>query len=875
MSLSNIVKEDTVGLASVFNIKCNVCGAINHLETSPTHISGKRGKTTFNINSHAALGCLHTGIGNTHLNNLLSTMNIPTMNHSTFKAREREVGNAVEHVAQTSCKENMNIEMDNAVLAGAVPDDSGLIGIQVSYDMGWQKRGKGHNSLTGQGAAMGLGTGKVLAYATRCKYCRICQNAKKKGKSPRQHDCRKNHTGSSKAMEPDVACELWNAAPEQNIKFSTYVGDDDTTTLSHLHQNVPYGVDKWSDIVHAKRSLTTRLYNLSSRCKFPSSSTLSQKVINYLGKCFTYCIAQNRDADSLKKGLKCIVPHAFGAHENCNESWCGFKKEPLTYRHKDLPHHKDLHGEELKSALTSLFDEYTTDTVTKKLVPFANSQRNEALNSIVGSKNPKIRFYGGSESSDFRVACAVAQRNKGYGYISSTLSHLGIEPGNICISHNTKLDKKREKDNKRKSLKACKVRRHFLQNERISKNAKKEVKEGKTYETGIGLNLSSESTSGPAIQSSTHDLNIENILHKITKKQCEEIEKLVPHCIERPHIIYKTYSPTKSYQFILFDIETSDTGSKAEICQLSAITQNGSTYSSYIMPKSNISPRASRVNNLTIENIKGTRSLCKNSLPVVAMSLEIALSSFSKFIEKHCCIKSSGTKSIPVLIGHNAAVFDVPILLRNAGKSYDEQLDQMNVHFGDSLPLIKSLLQRQHAPLKLSNGEYCRANMSSIYQCLFKDDFDAHDALEDVKALRKILFSPELAIDIKTILNGSQIKTVRDTRVDLDFLDRRLDIFQTFVGSLYCPEARESPITQGMALKIAGSGLSYEDLCSLYQTFGDAGVVGILSSAHYCQQQPKCLGSGDKKPRVTNHKRILKNILMHFQSKYGSKTADQ
>ena len=172
-----------------------------------------------------------------------------------------------------------------------------------------------------------------------------------------------------------MACELWNAAPEQNIKFSTYVGDDDTTTLSHLHQNVPYGVDKWSDIVHAKRSLTTRLYNLSSRCKFPSSSTLSQKVINYLGKCFTYCIAQNRDADSLKKGLKCIVPHAFGAHENCNESWCGFKKEPLTYRHKDLPHHKDLHGEELKSALTSLFDEYTTDTATKKLVPFANSQK--------------------------------------------------------------------------------------------------------------------------------------------------------------------------------------------------------------------------------------------------------------------------------------------------------------------------------------------------------------------------------------------------------------------------------------------------------------------------------------------------------------------
>ena len=87
-----------------------MCSSINHLKTSSSHRSGKRGKTTFNINTQAALGCLHTGLGNTHLDNLLATMNIPTMNNSTFKARERETGKAVEHVAKTSCKENMKIE---------------------------------------------------------------------------------------------------------------------------------------------------------------------------------------------------------------------------------------------------------------------------------------------------------------------------------------------------------------------------------------------------------------------------------------------------------------------------------------------------------------------------------------------------------------------------------------------------------------------------------------------------------------------------------------------------------------------------------------------------------------------------------------------
>lgn len=65
----------------------------------------------------------------------------------------------------------------------------------------------------------------------------------------------------------------------------------------------------------------------------------------------------------------------------------------------------DLHGDNLKkSALTSLFGEYSTDTVIWKLVPAANSQRNEFLNSVVGSKNPKIRFNGGSESKLCQLA---------------------------------------------------------------------------------------------------------------------------------------------------------------------------------------------------------------------------------------------------------------------------------------------------------------------------------------------------------------------------------------------------------------------------------------------------------------------------------------
>jgi hypothetical protein len=75
-----------------------------------------------------------------------------------------------------------------------------------------------------------------------------------------------------------------------------------------------------------------------------------------------------------------------------------------------------------------LFNQYYSDAVVEKLAPVANSQRNESLNSVVGSKAPKIRFYGGSESNDYRVVCAVAQTNIGHTYINQTLEAMGVEP---------------------------------------------------------------------------------------------------------------------------------------------------------------------------------------------------------------------------------------------------------------------------------------------------------------------------------------------------------------------------------------------------------------------------------------------------------------
>ena len=105
--------------------------------------------------------------------------------------REREIGNSIEKVAKASCDVYLEQEKENAEKCNNQGEVESIPGIAVSYDMGWTKRSKGHNSLTGHGASMGLKTGKVLSYATRCKACRVCESSKKSEKVAKTHDCRK------------------------------------------------------------------------------------------------------------------------------------------------------------------------------------------------------------------------------------------------------------------------------------------------------------------------------------------------------------------------------------------------------------------------------------------------------------------------------------------------------------------------------------------------------------------------------------------------------------------------------------------------------------------------------------------------------------
>ena len=106
----------------------------------PQHISCASNRKAlpikYDINSRAVLGALQIGIGETHVNNFLTKMNIPPLNNVTFKKIEREVGNAVECITSTCCIENLQKEKENVQSNNTTADSNGLIRFPVSYDKG-------------------------------------------------------------------------------------------------------------------------------------------------------------------------------------------------------------------------------------------------------------------------------------------------------------------------------------------------------------------------------------------------------------------------------------------------------------------------------------------------------------------------------------------------------------------------------------------------------------------------------------------------------------------------------------------------------------------------------------------------------------------
>ena len=156
------------------------------MKSSEQHRAGNCGPLVSDINTRAVSGSLHAGKANTHLNHLLSTMNIPTMNHCLFTRRERELswqccGDCCKGKLWNELEFRKKTFLSNYLVHGQ------MAYLESLFLTIWDGR-KGEGDTTLQ-LVMGLTTRKVVSYSTRCKTCRVCSHNNLTGKE-KKDDCR-------------------------------------------------------------------------------------------------------------------------------------------------------------------------------------------------------------------------------------------------------------------------------------------------------------------------------------------------------------------------------------------------------------------------------------------------------------------------------------------------------------------------------------------------------------------------------------------------------------------------------------------------------------------------------------------------------------
>ncbi|XP_061168272.1 uncharacterized protein LOC133177209 [Saccostrea echinata] len=665
LHLCNIVNEKRYGLGSLLYIKCDssIC------EFTNTVCTGKRNeKGAFDINSKVALAMIHSGMGPTHVVNFLSTCNIPPIDATTLRKKEKEISASIVCQAKESCQRAREEEMN------ATADQ-----LESSFDAGWQTRGSGcqYNSNTGHASLIGVHSGKVLEYDVRSKICRVCQYHFGRNETVPNHDCSSNWSGSSKAMEPDMASAMLNRMREDGCEVQTIHADNDSTTAARLKNMFP-SLQKKQDKNHLKKNLTKQLYKLAKIYK----QLKPAGTISYMVRCFMYAISTKYTSEEeLMSKLEMVVPHMFGDHSLCEgATWCTYHKNPLTFSFKHLSKGQPLSGDQLRTELDNITENYKK--MASQLLKLGSTQSNENFNNVVASKAPKNRSYGGTASLATRVSAAVLQKNIGYRYIEEVNRQSLLSPGKVSKRHGITMDKKKLWHKKRHASISFKRKRLSLKKRKHERESTNCLKEGKTYEPCI----------------STSEVNSCDLETIPGKREFNGEENIVA-----------------------FDLETTGLSRSSDIIQLAAF-DGKEEFNIYVSPSQQITKKASEITGLKYDFDLG----CMFSLgrEVECVDIRLGLLKMIEYLSK---------REKTILVGHNILSFDIPILCKTLQVHNLLQEFLLHVHAClDTLRLARKLFSKETV------GNY---KQQTLVQVLLGKSYQAHDALADVKTLHELFVS--------------------------------------------------------------------------------------------------------------------------------------
>lgn len=238
---SNVVikKHTDRGLRTKVYLACQKCDYTDDLWTD------SKDGPLMGINKSAVCGTITSGIGCSTLQEVLSSMAIPSISHVTYIKNRDELFNLVTQVSEEEMIRAASLESEIAIKEGNVVD--GIPCITVVSDGAWAKRsfaGGKHDSLSGVGIIVGHKTGLVLHISVRNKYCAFEAKAEQLGREPTKHVCFKNwsHDQSSTSMEKDIIVEgFLTSVNKRGLIYKTLISDGDSSVYNSIVSADPYG----------------------------------------------------------------------------------------------------------------------------------------------------------------------------------------------------------------------------------------------------------------------------------------------------------------------------------------------------------------------------------------------------------------------------------------------------------------------------------------------------------------------------------------------------------------------------------------------------------------------------------------------------------
>jgi hypothetical protein len=156
------------------------------------------------------------------------------------------------------------------------PDENGWVPLIVSFDMGWQRRGRSYNSFSGHALLIDVRIGKVVRMKIFSQQCLKCSSFSRQGLAVENrpvHNCAKHYKGSSKGIEArgSATLEMVKEGSEHNTVracVTKMVIEDDTST--------------WGLLSHSLRKVAQRVVNYEWPVNLKGNKIPKAKVVGRL-----------------------------------------------------------------------------------------------------------------------------------------------------------------------------------------------------------------------------------------------------------------------------------------------------------------------------------------------------------------------------------------------------------------------------------------------------------------------------------------------------------------------------------------------------------------------------------------------------------------